>query len=333
MTELTPTGVAALLRGLCPFIIQQINVFSEEFLITRGGRIGSGMGSLLEALWGYHANKRLSSIEDAHPYEIAWMVDHDYNDFACVHRDRPWNPETKEGEVLRIEVKSMNTGAEEAKAHFDELKENLRAEDLLLVLVWGWERKDKLRFYPKVNDFFIGPAVNIARLRDALHIARGGSFVLNTACPDGCDTATCKHGGEPLNAKASRERVSGPSASKPPNSSFAANFGGLVRMIKTDSARAAGVFRDSRQTDEISHEYISFIHRNFPKEEKNRYSAKEWREIADSLELETKKLTTDQIIAAIRSKDPGYRDLLRGLKPQIEPTQDDLSPEKASGRT
>lgn len=333
MTELTPTAVAVLLRELCPVVIEKINAFSEEFLITRGGRIGSGMGSLLEALWGYHANKSLSSMEDTQPYEIAWMVDNDYNDFACVNRDQPWNPETKEGEILRIEVKSMNAGAEEAKAHFDELKGNLKAEDLLLVLVWGWANKDELRFYPKVNDFFIGPAANIARLRDALHVARGGSFVQNTACPDGCEAATCKHGGEPLNAKASRERVSGPSASKPPNSSFAANFGGLVRMIKTDSASAAKVFRDSRQTDEIAHEYISFIHRNFPKEEKNRYSANEWREIATRLELETKKQTTDQIIAAIRAKGPGYRDLLRGLEPQIEPAQDDPSPEKESSQT
>jgi len=291
------------------------------------------MGSLLEALWGYHTNKRLSSIEDAHPYEIAWMVDHDYNDFACVHRDRPWNPATKEGEVLRIEVKSMNSGAEEAKAHFDELVGKLRDEDLLLVLVWGWESKDELRFYPKVNDFFIGPAIKIARLRDALHVARGGSFVKGTACPDGCDPAACTHEGEPLNARNSRERGSGPTASKPPNSSLAANFGGLVRMIKTNSPAAASVFRDSRQTDEIAHDYISFIHRNFPKEEKNRYSAAEWREIASLLELDIDKLKTDQIIAKIRDKDPGYRDLLRGLEPQIEPAQDDPSPEKQPSQT
>jgi hypothetical protein len=322
MPEVTPKGVAAILRGLCPVITEKINAFSQEFLVTRGGRIGSGMGALLEALWGYHANNRLSSMDDTHPYEIAWMVDHDYNDFACVHRDQPWNPETREGEILRIEVKSMNSGADEAKAHFDELVENLKEEDLLLVLVWGWSTKDDVRFSPKIDDFFIGPANSVANLRDKLHLARGGSFVKRSGCPDGCSSETCTHHGEPLNAKGSRERSTGPNASKPPNSSFAANFGGLVRMIKTDSAKATKVFREIRQSDEIAHDYISFIHRNFPKEEKNRYSAKEWREIASALELSVDALNLDQIIEAIRVKDPKYRDLLRGLEPQIEQTLD-----------
>ena len=36
---------------------QRMNSFSSQILKTRGGRIGSGMGALLEALWGYMMNQ------------------------------------------------------------------------------------------------------------------------------------------------------------------------------------------------------------------------------------------------------------------------------------
>ena len=35
----------------------KMNEFSSNVLKTRGGRIGSGMGALLEALWGYMMNQ------------------------------------------------------------------------------------------------------------------------------------------------------------------------------------------------------------------------------------------------------------------------------------
>ena len=81
------------------------------------------------------------------------MADHGYNDFACVQQGVHWDPVTREGELLRIEVKSMNYGADESKAHFDEIVEDLREEDLLLVLVWSWAPIDKYRSYPFVKDY------------------------------------------------------------------------------------------------------------------------------------------------------------------------------------
>ena len=39
---------------------QRMNDFSTQILRTRGGRIGSGMGALLEALWGYMMNQIIS---------------------------------------------------------------------------------------------------------------------------------------------------------------------------------------------------------------------------------------------------------------------------------
>ncbi|GFI48409.1 hypothetical protein IMSAGC019_03736 [Lachnospiraceae bacterium] len=36
---------------------ERMNQFSAQILRTRGGRIGSGMGALLEALWGYMMNQ------------------------------------------------------------------------------------------------------------------------------------------------------------------------------------------------------------------------------------------------------------------------------------
>lgn len=94
-----------------------IEVFSREVLQTRGGRIGSGMGTLLEALWGFYINQALSKNEE--PIELGWLIGHEYNDFACVFRNSPWNPIYRTGELLRVEVKTMNAGADESKAHFD----------------------------------------------------------------------------------------------------------------------------------------------------------------------------------------------------------------------
>ena len=53
---------------------QKMNEFSSEILRTRGGRIGSGMGALLEALWGYMMNQIILEETDL-DCEIAWFPD------------------------------------------------------------------------------------------------------------------------------------------------------------------------------------------------------------------------------------------------------------------
>lgn len=262
----------------------RINQFSAQVLQTRGGRIGSGMGSLLEALWGYNVNCVLRERGgELAQVEIGWFPDHDYNDFACIRRNAEWDPTTRRGELLRIEAKSMNMGADESKGHFDEIIECLCPSDLLLVLVWSWDAIDECRVSPRIRDHYIGPARVIATLRDRLHVARGGRFVDRADCPDGCAPEQCKHHGEPLNADGKRERKSGPSSCRGENVSYAANFGGLVRMLKTSSSEARHVFRKLRKSEPEIHRYISFLHRNFPDEEANQYSATEWKLVARAL--------------------------------------------------
>lgn len=276
------------------------------------------MGAFLEALWGYYINQALQGEEGevAAACEIGWLASHEYNDFACIRRDEVWDPTNKTGELLRIEAKSMNAGAEESKAHFDELFEKLGEWDLLLVLVWGWQTADdNIRVYPQILDHFIGPARSIAALRDHLHIARNGSFVNRAVCPDGCDQDLCTHHGEPLNANGKRERISGPYSRRPSDKvSYASNFGGLVRMLKTESQEARQTFRTIRHTEAIAHEYISFIHRNFLKEEANQYQLTEWKELAHRLHISTQGLSKDQLIEKIRQTVPdNYRQQLRHI--------------------
>jgi hypothetical protein len=293
---------------------QKINDFSHKVLRTRGGRIGSGMGILLEALWGYYVNQILQGEGGSTAQcEIGWLSEHEYNDFACVQRDQQWVPETRMGELLRIEAKSMNADADESKAHFDELIANLGQWDLLLVLIWSWEPVDQVRVYPCIRDYFIGPARPIAQLRDCLHIARGGSFVDRSACPDRCEPEVCVHQGEPLNASGKRERLSGPETRRPSrNVSYAANFGGLVRMLKTSSGEARRELRRIRAEDDVAHDYISFIHRNFPDEERNQYLASEWQTVASRLNIVMGGLSKDALVELVRARS-NYRDLLRAL--------------------
>lgn len=263
---LTPELAARAIIEATDVAVPEINSFSHRVLRTRGGRIGSGMGTLLEGLWGYFINGVLDHRhDDLAQCEIAWLFDNEYNDFACIHRDQPWYPATRTGELLRIEAKSMNAGADESKAHFDELIEKLGPWDLLVVLVWRWDPIDEsgLRVYPHVRDHFIGSAQSVARIRDRLHIARGGSFVDRNSCPDGCSPATCTHHGEPLNASGKRERGSGPQSCKPSSVSYAANFGGLVRMMKTRRAAARRELATARQADPVADAYARFIVRNF----------------------------------------------------------------------
>ena len=295
--------------------VQKINEFSRTVLRTRGGRFGSGMGTLLEALWGYYVNRELyTRYDEARGCELAWLLGHEYNDFACVGRSSPWDPESRAGELLRVESKSMNVGVDESKGHFDELARNLGESDLLLVLIWEWERIHGEVSCPIIRDHFVDSARSIASLRDGLHLARGGTFVRGGNCPDGCGGNHCLHQGEPLNAAGKRERKSGPESCRPANTSFAANFGGLVRMLKTSGDSAKRQFKLARFQDQTAHEFISFIHRNYPAEEANQYLGEEWRKLAEAHQIENwKRLTKGDLVTAIRANVPDYREILREL--------------------
>jgi len=292
-----------------------VNAFSARVFKTRGGRMGSSMGALLEALWGYYVNQQLSETrKGAADCELAWMVGHQYSDFACVSLNEPWDSSTLRGELFRIEVKSMNIGADESKGHFDQVIDGVGEWDQLLVLVWLWEGVDEVRVCPKILDYYFGSARAVARLRDELHITRGGSFVDRSRCPDGCDPSTCQHHGEPLNADGRRERKSGPVSRRVSQDvSYASNFGGLVRMLKTSSNPARRRLRELRAEDEVADGYIAFIHRIFPNEERNHYTIGEWRLVAQKLGVDTAGLGPDDVVRAVRAAGPLYRELFRSL--------------------
>ena len=298
-----------------PVACEEINKFSEKVFKTRGGRMGSGMGVLLEALWAYYVDQgRPARIAGNEGWEIGWLPDHEYNDFACVQCDMPWEPATKKGEFFRIEAKSMNKDADESKGHFDELQHVLGELDLLLILIWAWQPIERGRVSPIIVDHYIGSAKSIAVLRDKLHIARGGSFVDRKHCPEKCNPSACTHHGEPLNSAGSRERSSGPLSRKPKGkSSIGANFGGLMRMLKTSSIEACKIFKKARMSDEEAHAFISFMHINFPSEEQNCYSRKDWEGVAVKLGIDMQKLAKDDLIAKVREFSE-YMEVLRKLE-------------------
>jgi hypothetical protein len=296
-------------KALLPTACQKMNTFSSEVLRTRGGRIGSGMGALLEALWGYMMNQALS--ENGHDMEIAWFANNQYNDFACLEKTAAWDEKNRAGELFRIEAKSMNVGADESKAHFDVLQSELHEYDSLLILVWEWKNINSNYFSPQIIDAFFDITLPIVFLRDELHIARGGSFVDANSCPDDCSPNDCLHHGEPLNAAGKRERIGGPETTRPSNKvSYAANFGGLVRMLKTDNEMARSIFRNIRKNSEAADEYISFIHRIFPSEEANQYTTNELRIVAKSLGIDFAKLSKTDLLFELRKK-PNYMQALR----------------------
>ncbi len=265
MAVVTPEQASAIIQSVTPAVCDEINKFSHQVLRTRGGRIGSGMGTLLEALWGYYSNLALAGLESTSLSlcELVWLINHEYNDFACIQRDIPWSVDDKSSELLRVEAKSMNKDADESKAHFDELVSKLGQQDLLLVLVWSWVPVDNIRVYPKITDHFIDSALSVARLRDCLHLLRGGTFVDRKSCPDGCSPETCLHQGEPLNSAGKRERETGPITRKPANVSHAANFGGLVRMMKLRQRKTQQEAYRLCSQDTIAQNYVSFFERNF----------------------------------------------------------------------
>lgn len=294
-----------------PRVINSMNYFALKTFRTRGGRLGSGMGSLLEALWVYYMNNTLANQGGiARECELVWLPDHQPADFACIIREADWRPESRKGELFRIEAKSMNLGVEEAKGHFANLKSETSHFDHLLVLLWSWTEHDKKYVWPKVHSYFLGSSLSIICLRDKLHLARGGSFVGTESCPDGCSPTPCTHAGEPLNESGKRERRSGPVTCKPKAVDYAANFGGLVRMLKTSGKSASKTFREMRARDDVCHRYISLIHEFYPGEELNQYGAGEWRAFAEALGVPSAG-TKEEIREAIRSAVPDYRDNLQ----------------------
>ena len=313
--SITPNEAVAVITDSTEIAIQKINDFSSTVLRTRGGRFGSGMGTLLEALWGFYVNGELyAKYDEARGCELAWLMGHEYNDFACVRRACPWDPESRAGELLRVEAKSMNVGVDEPKGHFDELARKLGESDLLLVLLWEWEMVHREVAYPKIRDHFVSSALSVAKLRDQLHLARRGTFVRGGNCPDGCAGNRCVHEGEPLNAAGKRERKSGPESCRSPKTPFAANFGGLVRMLKTRGPSASRRFKLARFEDETAHEFISFIHRNYPGEEASQYVGKDWRKLAEEHEIANwKRLKKEDLVTTIRANVPDYRETLRDL--------------------
>jgi len=314
---ITPEIAQAAILSASPTACQHINEFARQVLHTRGGRVGSGMGTLIEALWGYYTNQVLAQAgAGAQQCELAWIPGHQYHDFACVLCSAPWDHQTHVGELLCVEAKSMVMSADESKAHFDELEARISSLDLMVVIAWDWKPIDEaaIRVCPDIIDHFIGPARNIAHLRDRLHLARGGVFVDRAHCPDGCDPAACPHGGEPLNASGKRERLSGPESTRvSAKVSYAANFGGMVRMLKTDSEAARAELRAARREDDVAHAYISFVHRNLPGEELSQYTTAEWRHLAQTLAMKDLSGRKADLARRIRVEFPDYQDALRHI--------------------
>jgi hypothetical protein len=247
-------------------IVSQMNHFLSTVMITRGGRVGSGLGSVLESLWGYNTNVYIKP----YGYEMAWFPEHQYNDFAVVSTIDEWNPSSRSGEFFRVEAKSMQAGegVDEPKAHFTALLHEISNDDAILVISWEWYPVDEFRSYPKVTDFYFNRARPVAQLRDYLHTIRKGSFVNGYNCPDRCLLTPCHHHGEPLNSDGKRERKTGPNACRVSNTtSHAANFGGMIRMTKLASLEAKELAKNHFRENQAGLEYIQFIHRNYPKEE------------------------------------------------------------------
>lgn len=301
-----------------PRVIDEINAFTFQTFRTRGGRLGSGMGSLLEAMWVYYMNNILQNQGGlARDCELGWLQDHEPADFACLLRNAEWDSATRQGELFRIEAKSMNIGVDEAKGHFTNLSRETSEHDQLLVLIWSWTSSGGMYFWPQIHDYFLGNALPIIRLRDDLHLARGGTFVQAGACPDGCLIPDCTHAGEPLNAKGNRERRSGPVVCKPKNLDCAANFGGLVRMLKTDNSEARYIFRRLRSSNHVMHEYISFIHKHFRSEEINQYLKAEWQDFLSRSMPSTRNVSPEEANLLLRENVANYQD---GLRDYFSPT-------------
>ena len=161
----------------------------------------------------------------------------------------------------------MVASADESKAHFDRLTSELETSELLAVFLWDWVpvSTTSRKVYPCVTGHFIGSAGGVAALRDALHINRGGTFVQIGHCPDGCAAKRCRHIGEPINASGVSEQRTGPEKTKGPSVSYAANFGGLLRMLGYRGQGGQEVIAQHQAKNEAAAAFIHFMAKNFPK--------------------------------------------------------------------
>lgn len=286
---------------------------------TVGGRIGSGLGSWLEAELGFQVNEVFSDeavvLGLPESLELAWIVSHGFNDFAVIDNTTgaavEWTPSNHVGEMFRVEVKSMALDAVESKAHFDALQSEIGQIDQLVVLLWRWVDVPGRagRVCPRVEAVWVGESAGVAELRDELHLMRGGSFVDAAACPDGCAKDDCKHAGEPLNASGTRERISGPVKTMTGSAQFASNFGGLVRMIKTRSARGVAVISNLCLQDIRKRSYVEFIHLWFPDAETACFPKSVWQQAAQTLGVSGSAQTLEELHDVVRAV-PSYRDAL-----------------------
>ena len=110
-----------------------------------------------------------------------------------------------------------------------------------------------------------------------------------------------------------RERRSGPQSCKPANVEYAANFGGLVRMLKTDNDASRSVLRKLSKADDVVHAYMSFIHRHFPAEEVNQFRKAEWQAVLKALAIEAENASASEANALLRANVPDYQEHLRRL--------------------
>lgn len=260
MSVLSAADVQAILVEKHDAIVSSMNTFMDATFRCRGGRIGSGFGTVIEGLWGFYANRQLEAdVRTMDLVDVAWLGTNQYNDFAVVGPD--WDLDSKSGEYFRIEAKSMNVGAVEAKGHFDQPIGSIGVYDLLLVPFWTWKDVGERHRKPVVIECYTGSARAIARFRDRLHIARGGSFVDRNSCPDKCTPGECQHHGEPLNSKGNRERRFGPVSTKGAGVPSQSNFGGLVRMTKTRSKAAQAQFDDELAHNPDAAAFVAFIRR------------------------------------------------------------------------
>jgi len=161
----------------------------------------------------------------------------------------------------------MVASADESKAHFDRLQHEFDENELLAVFLWDWTpvASQSKNVYPAILDYFVGYALPISELRDVLHLERGGSFIRRGDCPDGCVAKQCVHVGEPLNASGVRERRSGPVASRGAKVSYAANFGGMLRMLGSRGNDGKELLKKEYSSDPTKARFIDFMARNFPR--------------------------------------------------------------------
>ncbi len=83
-------------------------------------------------------------------------------------------------------------------------------------------------------------------------------------------------------------------------------------MLKTDNENARNVLRNNRRQNPIADHYISFIHKNFPNEEKNQYTIDELRKVAIILGINSIGMSKETLYNAIRSIE-NYQSALKNI--------------------